>query len=123
MLSEAALAEYLDEVRWQACSRCVERPPGGPPCLPCGKECGVEAHLPELIDAIHAPKDGRTQPYLSEILGQVCDHCTLLGSRSCPCPMASLALLIVRAVAAVDRRHAVSEQLPDAVEEFKPEGD
>ena len=37
--------EYLAEIRKQVCSRCVERPPGGPPCAPLGKQCGVEMHL------------------------------------------------------------------------------
>jgi hypothetical protein len=31
MLSDAELNEYLNEIRQQVCSRCVERPPGGPP--------------------------------------------------------------------------------------------
>ena len=32
MVAECELAEYLDEIRREVCSRCVERPPGGPPC-------------------------------------------------------------------------------------------
>ena len=35
-------------------SRCIERPPGGPPCAPLGKECGIEMHLPAVIDAIRS---------------------------------------------------------------------
>jgi len=53
MVGEAKLNEYLTEIREQVCSRCVERPPGGPPCAPLGKVCGVELHLPKIIDAIH----------------------------------------------------------------------
>src|SRR5262249_47776782 len=53
MLTKRELAEYLNEIRREVCSRCVERPPGGPPCAPLGKQCGIEMHLPELIDAVH----------------------------------------------------------------------
>jgi len=45
--------EYLEEIREQVCSPCVEKPPGGPPCEPLGKLCGIELHLTELIDSIH----------------------------------------------------------------------
>src|SRR5262249_50922971 len=47
-------AEYLDEIRHTVCSRCTERPPGGPPCAPFGKSCSIELSLPELIDSIHS---------------------------------------------------------------------
>ena len=42
MITETELDEYQDEIRNVVCSRCVERPPGGPPCAPLGKECGIE---------------------------------------------------------------------------------
>ena len=47
------LTDYMDEIRRQVCAHCVDRPAGGPPCLPLGKKCGIELHLPNLIDAIH----------------------------------------------------------------------
>jgi hypothetical protein len=106
MIAEAELAEYLAEIREQVCSRCVERPPGGPPCAPLGKECGIEMHLPELIDAIHLVKSGLIETYLSKNRQQVCDHCTRQHSDTCPCPMDYLAVLLVEAVEAVDRRRA-----------------
>jgi hypothetical protein len=42
MLTGQDLAEYLGEIREQVCSRCPERPPGGTPCAPLGKDCGIE---------------------------------------------------------------------------------
>lgn len=45
MIAEPELKEYLEEVRQEACSRCVERPPGGPPCASLGKVGGVETHV------------------------------------------------------------------------------
>ena len=104
MLAEAELTEYLEEIRKEVCSRCPERPPGGPPCAPLGKECGVEQHLPELIESIQKVDSPRIAPYLAHNRMEVCMHCPLLHDRICPCPMDYLAVLLVQAVEAVDRR-------------------
>ena len=37
MPSEAELDAYMSEIRKEACSRCVERPPFGPPCRAAGQ--------------------------------------------------------------------------------------
>src|SRR5271166_2362581 len=105
MLSTAEQAEYLAEIRTQICANCVERPAGGPPCEPQGKMCGVEQHLPELIEAIHSAFSGSIGPYFESKQRQVCDHCSFQHSRFCPCPMDYLLVLVVEAVEAVDARH------------------
>jgi hypothetical protein len=105
MVAEPELADYLDEIRRVVCSRCIERPPGGPPCAPLGKECGIEIHLPELIDAIHEERSDSIVPYLRNNRSKICAHCPLLLTSDCPCPMDYLAVLLVEAVEAVDRRH------------------
>jgi len=110
MLTEPEIQEYLDEIRKQVCSRCVERPPGGPPCLPLGKECGIEMHLPELIDAIHEVKSWSIAPYLDHNRERICQHCELLDTEVCPCPLHYLSVLIVEAVETVDERHRVSRR-------------
>ena len=104
MLPEIELAEYLEEIRQQVCSRCVERPPGGPPCAPLGKACGVELHFPQLIEAIHAVRSGLIEPYLKNNRQTICEHCAALHGSSCPCPMDYLSVLLVEAVETVDRR-------------------
>jgi hypothetical protein len=104
MLTEAELSEYLDEIRRQVCSRCIERPPGGPPCAPLGKQCGVEVHLPQLIEAIHEVRSGLIEPYLGNNRRKICEHCAALHSDLCPCPMDYLAVLVVQAVETVDKR-------------------
>lgn len=108
MVAEANLAEYLEEIRREVCSRCVERPPGGPPCAPLGKPCGIELHLPELIDAIHEKRSDLIAPYLQNNREKICEHCSLHHSSNCPCPMDYLAVLLVQAVEAVDRRREVA---------------
>jgi len=62
MLITTELNEYLEEIRSQVCANCVEKPAAGPPCGPLGKMCGVEQHLPELIDAIHDVQATRSRP-------------------------------------------------------------
>jgi hypothetical protein len=109
MLTEQELQEYLDEIRQQVCSRCVERPVGGPPCGPLGKPCGIEMHLPQLIDAVHKAKSGWLGPYVDCNRQEICPHCPFrANSYHCPCPMETLIGLIVPAVEAVDQRRAAS---------------
>jgi len=108
MLTEPEIQEYLDEIRKQVCSRCVERPPGGPPCAPLGKECGIEMHLPELIDSIHEVNSDYIARYLAHNRERICEHCELLNTDVCPCPLHYLAVLIVEAVETVDERHRLN---------------
>jgi hypothetical protein len=111
MLAEAELDEYLAEIRQQVCSRCVERPPGGPPCAPLGKVCGIEEHLPQLIDAIHRVDSPGIAAYLDCNRDHVCRSCPFLLNKSiCPCPMDYLAVLLVEAVETVDQRRKEREE-------------
>jgi hypothetical protein len=106
MVAEAAVQEYLDEIRSEVCSRCVERPNGGPPCLPLGKPCGVELHLPALVSAVREVHSELIEPYLNHNRREICETCTYLHGEHCPCPMDRLAVLVVEAIENVDRRHA-----------------
>jgi hypothetical protein len=106
MFAEAELQEYVDEIRKEVCSRCKERPEGGPPCRPLGKPCGVELHLPNLIDAVHEVHSGLIEPYLDNDRQKICTTCSYLHHCDfCPCPMDSLVVLVVEAIEAVDERH------------------
>ena len=104
MRSDAELAEYLSEIRKGVCSRCVERPAGGPPCGPLGKWCGVEQNLSELIDAVQDAHGFWMEPYCESTERRVCEHCPARDGDSCPCPMEQLLVLVVQAVEAVDGR-------------------
>jgi hypothetical protein len=100
------LSEYLDEIRKQVCSQCVERPPGGPPCAPLGKVCGVETHLAAVVDAIHQVKSGWIGPYLDHNRRTICQGCPQRNTGDCPCALDYLAVLLVGAVETVDERSA-----------------
>jgi hypothetical protein len=106
MVTAAELDEYLEEIRRQVCTHCVERPPGGPPCAPLGKQCGIELHLAELIDAVHGVNSASIGPYLDTNRLKICAHCPRLEHEGCPCPMDYLAVLLVQAVETVDQRRA-----------------
>jgi hypothetical protein len=122
MVTATEAEEYLAMIRENVCRYCPERPAGGPPCLPLGKACGVEIHLPELIDAIHQVHSGLIAPYIAHNQNQICARCAFLHSSVCPCPMERLAVLVVEAVETVDdereRRERVERllagQVPDA---------
>lgn len=104
MLTEVEQSEYLDEIRKEVCARCVERLPGGPPCAPLGRVCGIPMHLPALVAAIQEVQSGGIEPYLQNLRQKVCGHCPQLCGSACPCPMDYLAVLLVEAVEAVDQR-------------------
>lgn len=121
MTEETELAEYLAEIREQVCSQCVERPPGGPPCAPLGKQCGVEMHLPQLLDSIRAVDSHLIGPYLDHNRQHICEACEFLNSGICPCPMDYLAVLLVQAVETVDLRRQRRERGSQVVSAL-PEG-
>lgn len=104
MYSDEELAEYLQELRSQVCSQCIEKPPGGPPCAPLGKRCGVELDLPQLIDSVHRIRSGVMDPYIEAFHGDVCPQCANRTTKQCPCPLDCLLLLAVQAIEAVDQR-------------------
>jgi hypothetical protein len=99
------LDEYLAEIRDHVCSRCIERLPGAPPCAPQGKPCGIELHLPAIVEVCHASKGLAIDPYIQRFHDEVCTHCSNQPTTHCPCPLDYLLLLAVEAIETVDRRH------------------
>jgi hypothetical protein len=104
MYTDGELVEYLAEIRENVCSRCIERPPGGPPCAPLGKRCGIELHLPEIVKIVQAGESARIDPYIERLHSDICAHCPNQPTSQCPCPLEYLLLLTVEAVETVDRR-------------------
>ena len=100
------LAEYMDEVRKQVCIHCIDRPPGGPPCAPLGKRCGVELHLGEMVNVVHSVSSGEIKPYMDRFHGDVCTTCANKTTSQCPCPLDYLLTLVVSAIETVDQRMA-----------------
>lgn len=113
MYSEAELQEYLEEIREQVCTRCIDRPAGGPPCAPLGKMCAVELSLPLFLTAIHEADGLSIEPYVDNLRRRVCSQCVnqnaqgfCLSRAERACALDYLLPLIVQAVETVDERHA-----------------
>lgn len=113
MVTETETTDYLQEIRAQVCSRCVEKPPGGPPCAPLGKRCGVEMHLPHLIRSIHEIRSDSLVDYLNHDRSEICEKCPHFHGEICPCPMDYLVALIVEAVETVDKRRRSDSLVAD----------
>ncbi len=107
MYTEAELQEYLDEIRREVCSRCVQRPPGGPPCAPLGTRCGIELNLPLYVQAVHEVESHLIEPYLDIIHQRVCSQCPQHDGAGCPCTLDYLPVLVVQAIESVDARRQV----------------
>jgi hypothetical protein len=103
-MHQTVLDEYMAEIREHVCSRCIEKPPGAPPCAPQGKRCGIELHLPEIVEVCHAARGTVMGPYIERFHDDVCSHCSNRTTRQCPCPLDYLLLLAVEAIEAVDER-------------------
>jgi hypothetical protein len=106
MYSDDEIREYLDEIRAQVCTHCVERPRGGPPCAPLGKRCGLEINLPSYLDAVHEVDSPSIGSYLESLHRRVCSGCAQLHCEGCPCPLDYLHVLIVQAIETVDQRRS-----------------
>ncbi len=104
MFTQAELSEYLAEIREQVCRHCIDRPPGGPPCAPLGKQCGIEVHLEEIVELAHATRSRIIDPYIERFHEDVCSHCANRTTRHCPCPLDPLLTLAIQAVETVDER-------------------
>ncbi|GIW78473.1 MAG: hypothetical protein KatS3mg105_0280 [Gemmatales bacterium] len=102
--------EYMAEIRKHVCSRCIERPPDGPPCQPLGKRCGVEINLPQLVEAVHKEHSNWMAPYIEHFHEDVCAHCVNRQTEHCPCALEFLLELAVEAIEAVDERKQKAAQ-------------
>jgi hypothetical protein len=60
-----------------------------------------------MIEAIREVRSKLVLPYLLNNRRRVCDHCANRGTDCCPCPLHSLAPLIVPAIKDVDERRAL----------------
>ncbi len=104
MLTSTEYDEYLAELRSRVCSRCVERGPNSPPCAPHNNPCGIEAHLPELVELCRTTDSQQMATYLDKLHTLICPDCEYKDTNGCPCPLDYLLELAVQAVEAVELR-------------------
>jgi hypothetical protein len=96
--------EYLAELREQVCSRCIERKPDCPPCAPHGQGCGIERHVPQLVEICRSTDSALIDPYIEKLHDEICADCEYQDTPNCPCPLDYLLQLAVEAVERVERR-------------------
>jgi hypothetical protein len=108
MYEGTELEDYLFAIREQVCTHCIDRPPGGPPCAPLGKRCGIEVNLARLVDVVHAVRSPAIDPYIDEFHNEVCAHCSYRLINECPCPLDYLLTLAVEAIEDVDQQRATT---------------
>ena len=104
MYTQLQLDEYMAEIRDKVCSRCIDRPPGAPPCAPYGKQCGIELHLEAIVELTHQTHCQAMDPYIERFHEDVCSHCLNRDTDHCPCPLDPLLELAIEAIEAVDQR-------------------
>ncbi len=111
MIPRAQYAEYLAEIRERVCSHCPHRSPDGPPyCREC-HGCGVELQLAALVESVRDATGVLCGFDESPPRETVCARCQCLDGGCCPCALAPLSALIVRAVFAVEERREQRERV------------
>jgi len=103
--------EYLAELRDHVCSRCIERKPDCPPCSPHAKGCGIERHVPQLVEICRGTNSPLMDPYIEKLHDAICTECEYRDTPECPCPLDYLLQLAVEAVERVERRR-INRQPP-----------
>ena len=98
------LDEYRLQLREDVCSHCIERRPNAPPCGTLGNGCGIERHLPTLIEICRTTDSALIDPYIEKLHDTICAGCEYQDKPSCPCPLNYLLQLAVEAVEKVEHR-------------------
>lgn len=96
--------DYRVELRASVCSHCIQRLPGNPPCSEHGMPCGIEQHLPEIVEICRSTDSSLMDPYIQALHDKICATCSNREQPSCPCPLDYLLQLVVEAVERVNRR-------------------
>jgi hypothetical protein len=109
MSTQGEYDEYLAELREQVCTRCIERQPGNPPCAPHGRACGIEQHVPELVEICRSINSSQMEPYIERLHDEICSVCKYRDEPICPCPLDYLLQLAVEAVERVEQRRAARQ--------------
>lgn len=65
---------FRDAIRRHVCSVCLDQADDGS-CARRGRVCGIDRHLPALIDAIAAVNSNRMDEYVAAVESQICSAC------------------------------------------------
>lgn len=74
-LKDERYQAYWDAIRRKVCSVCLDQADDGSCGLTKGRICGIEAHLPRVVEAILSIESDRMDEYVDAIRAQVCARC------------------------------------------------
>lgn len=107
------MQKYLEAIRKNVCSICVDSTDEGECTLTKSEICAVEKFLPRIVDVIHNTSEDDLQTYLEELREKVCAECRTNGDDNCylredaNCALDRYFPLIVDAIKSVDEdQHA-----------------
>jgi hypothetical protein len=106
MYKGTGLEIYRRAIREQVCTRCIERPPAGPPCGPRGRRCAIELRLGALVESVHRVRSGVIDQHIKSF--KECDRIDRPNrfEDQCPCSLDFLLVLAVQAIEDVDHSRA-----------------
>jgi hypothetical protein len=103
---------YREAIRQRVCTVCLDSADDGSCRLSGVWACVIEAHLPQLVEAVEDVRSGRERAFAAAVERRVCRACPERGpGRTCSpredgrCALVAYLPLIVRAIEDVDRTH------------------
>ena len=107
--------EYLEAIRENVCSICVDSSESGI-CLLTNKEiCAVEKYLPGIVDVVHSLQSDSTGEYVNLLRSKICSYCRLQDkSGNCSlredanCSLDRYFPYIVETIKGIDRKNNYS---------------
>jgi hypothetical protein len=101
---------FREALKERVCGICFDRNDDGTCGLEEGRVCALEAHLPEIIDAVESVHSFDLSPYVEGIRAQVCPNCNQDETGRCAfrerfdCSVDSFLLLVVETIEDAKRR-------------------
>ena len=102
------MQKYLEAIRKNVCSICVDSTDEGDCTLTEKEVCAVESFLPRIVDVIHNAQEDDLQTYINELREKVCAECRSNGDENCylredaNCALDRYFPLIIDAIKSVD---------------------
>ena len=94
---------YLEAIKRRVCSVCLDRRDDGS-CGLTHRTCAIEAHLPDLVEAVTKVESDRMDEYIAAIEAQVCSGCERKAGLACrfhehgECALDTYLYLVVEAI-------------------------
>ncbi|MGB2867867.1 MAG: hypothetical protein WBD36_05410 [Bacteroidota bacterium] len=67
--------EYWKAVSARVCAKCIDGDSNGYCRLGEGRECGLTAHFPRIVETILSVESDSLEPYVSALRKNVCEKC------------------------------------------------